>query len=150
LSTKPIEPQAGENAIQEPKHRPGCFGTLAGIITLCLFGGLGYVVETYLGIFSGWISMAGLVVAIAVEVGAARKARWAVILSGIFLLASGAALAIFIMADFVSSLLRSESRMPGAGGTYGQSAAIILATGVALAVAGVYLIRGKSIAELLE
>jgi TRAP-type mannitol/chloroaromatic compound transport system permease small subunit len=136
--------------MQELKHRPGCFGILAGIITLCLFGGLGYVFETYLGIFSGWISMAGLVVAIAVGIGVARKTRWAVILSGLFLLIAGAALAIFIMVDFVSSLQHGESRMPGAGGTYGQSVAIILATGVALAMAGVYLIRGKSIAELLE
>lgn len=136
--------------MQELKHRPGCFGTLAGFITFSLMGGLGYMLDSYLGRYAGLFSLVGLLAAIAVGIGVARKARWAVTLSGLFLLVAGAALTIFIMVDFGSSLLHGESRMPGAGEAYGQAVAILLAAGMAMAVIGVYLIRGKSIAKLLE
>jgi hypothetical protein len=137
--------------MQELKHRPGCFGTLAGGLVFSMTGGLGYLLEPYIGDAVNLIMIAGLIATVAVGIGVARKARWAVVLSGIFLVITGAAMAVFILIDFGTSLLTGKSRLSGAGGeSYGQAVAIILATGLTLVLLGTYLIRGKAISELVR
>jgi len=110
---------------------------------LGIFGG---VVQLTLSTLGGFAILAGIIavlIAIMFWIDLAKGARWAMIVAGILLSIIVLASKIFIIYDFVTSLIKWQSILKTSAfsaGAYGQSAFIILAVEVALLGGGVMLI----------
>lgn len=132
-----------ESIEKEMKQYRGCFIVLGVILLIALFGGVIQLTLPYLGEFSFLAGLAALSLGILVWIGLARKARWARVIAGAVLSIAGLGVSVFILYDFVTSLIKGESLLKtdavSASG-YGQSAFIILAVGVAMLGGGLYLI----------
>jgi len=128
---------------KEFKQFRGCFIVLGVILLVALFGGVTQLTMPYLGEFAFLAGLGALAVGIMVWIGLARKARWAKVIAGAVLSIAGLGASVFILYDFVTSLVKGESPLKtgavSAAG-YGQSAFIILMVGVAMLGAGLYLI----------
>jgi hypothetical protein len=125
------------------KEYRGCFIFLGVLLLLGIFGGVIELTLSTLGNFSFLAGIAAVLLGIAVWIGLAKGRRWAKIIAGIPVTIIGVALTIFIIYDFVTSILKGHSILKTSaisGGNYGQSAFIILAVGIALIVGGVMLI----------
>lgn len=128
---------------KEMKQFRGCFIVLGVILLIALFGGVTQLTMPYLGTFSFLAGLGALAVGIMVWIGLARKARWAKVVAGAVLSIAGLGASVFILYDFVTSLVKGESLLKtdavSASG-YGQSAFIILMVGLAMLGGGLYLI----------
>jgi len=82
-----------------------------------------------------------MLIAILVWVGLAKGARWAKIIAGILLSIMWVGVALFILFDFATSLIKGHDLFSGsAGSAYGQAVFIILFVGIAMLGGGLYLI----------
>ena len=126
----------------------GCLIFLGIILLIAIFGGVSQLTLAKLG---NWAPVAGLgamLLGILFWVSLAKGARWAKIIAGILLLLLGIGVSGFIIFDFISSLIKGESILKTSaisGFNYGQSAFIILATGVALFTGGLLLLGWKKL-----
>lgn len=121
----------------------GCFIVLGVILLFGLFGVITVNGEPYLGDYSPVAGFAALAIGILLWIGLARGARWAKVVAGTLVLALGVAGTIFILYDFVTSLIKGQSllRTPAVGASaYGQSVFIFFMIGLALILGGLYLI----------
>ena len=121
----------------------GCFIALGVILLFGLFMVIAVNGEPYLGDYSPVAAFAALAIGVLMWIGLARGARWAKVVAGTLLLIVGAGATIFILYDFVTSLIEGQSllRTPAvAAFAYGQSVFIFLMIGLALILGGLYLI----------
>lgn len=126
---------------KEFKQFRGCFVVLGVILVLAVGGGIGMLAEPLLGNLSGLASLGGMLIAILVWIGLAKGARWAKITAGVLLSIIGVGVALFILFDFATSLIKGHGLFSGsAGSAYGQTVFIILFVGIAMLGGGLYLI----------
>ena len=128
---------------EEMKQFRGCFIVLGVILLIALFGGVTQLTLPYLGDLAPVAGVGAMLIGILVWIGLARNARWAKVIAGVLLSILGLGVSVFIVYDFVTSLIKGESLLKtdavSAFG-YGQSVFIILAVGVAMLGGGLYLI----------
>jgi hypothetical protein len=125
------------------KEYRGCFIFLGILLLIGIFGGVVQLTLSTLGNFAFLAGIVAVLIGIMVWIGLAKGARWAKVIAGIPLSIIGIALTIFIIYDFVTSLIKGQSilKTPAvSAGAYGQSAFIFLAVGVALLGGGIMLI----------
>ena len=111
-----------------------------------IFGG---VVQLTLSTLGGFAILAGIIavlIAIMFWIDLAKGARWAMIVAGILLSIIVLASTIFIIYDFVTSLIKWQSILKTSAidaGNYGMSAFIILAIGIGMFGGGLFLLGWK-------
>ena len=128
---------------KEFKQFRGCFIALGVILLIGIFGGITQLTLPKLGNFAPLAGLGGMLVGILFWIGLARGVRWAKIIAGILLTLIGSAVTAFILFDFATSLIKGKSIIHNSAisaSNYGQSAFIILATGIAVIFGGLVLI----------
>lgn len=126
------------------KEYRGCFIFLGILLLIGIFGGVVQLTLSSLGNFAFLAGIIAVLLGILVWIGLAKGARWAKVAAGIPLSLIGLAFTIFIIYDFVTSLIKGQSilKTPAvSAGAYGQSAFIFLAIGIALLGGGIMLIN---------
>jgi hypothetical protein len=124
-----------ESLNRDLKEYRGCFVFLGILLLLGIFGGVVQLTLSTLGDFAFLAGIVAVLIGIMVWIGLARGARWAKAIAGILMSIIGLALTIFILYDFVTSLIKGQSILKisaVSAGAYGQSAFIMFAVGVAL------------------
>jgi hypothetical protein len=126
------------------KELRGCFIFLGVVLCIAAFGGITQLTLPYFGNLSFLAGLGALLIVILLWIGLAKGARWARLVMGILLLILGLAVSVFIIYDFITSLIKGQSILRTeaiSAGNYGQSAFIVLAVGVAMLGGGVMLLQ---------
>lgn len=131
---------------KELKPMRGCFIFIGVILLIGAFGGIFSALEPRLG---GWAVLPALTVVaslILFWVSLAKGARWAKMIAGILLVLIGVGITVFIIYDFITSLIKGESLLRTdaiSPGNYGTSAFIIFMFGLGAVGIGLLLLGWK-------